>query len=61
MSKTTITIELSPDIFIAMKSLSAFYRKSDAELIEMSIELLASDAKVIVETINAQGKGEEEK
>ena len=57
MANTTITVELSPDIFIAIKTLSSFYRKSDAEIIEMGIESLASHAKTITETVIAMKKG----
>lgn len=54
MASTTITAELSPEIYIALKSLCAFYRKSEAQVIEMAIENMAADAKLITETLNAK-------
>jgi hypothetical protein len=51
---TTITIELSPEIYIALKSLCQFYKKTDAQVIEMAIENIAADAKLIAETLDAK-------
>jgi predicted transcriptional regulator len=52
----SITIELSPEIYIALKSLCAFYKKNEAEVIEMAIENMAADAKLIIETLDAKIK-----
>lgn len=54
MANTTITAELSPEIYIALKSLCAFYQKDEAQIIEMAIENMAADAKLITETLNAR-------
>lgn len=54
MADTTITVELSPEIYIALKSLCAFYQKDEAQVIEMAIENMAADAKLITETLNAK-------
>ena len=49
-----ITVELSPEIYIALKSLCGFYRKTEAQVIEMAIENMAADAKLITETLDAK-------
>lgn len=54
MANTTITAELSPEIYIALKSLCAFYEKDEAQVIEMAIENMAADAKLIAETLDAK-------
>jgi predicted transcriptional regulator len=56
MAITTITVELSPEIFIALKSLCAFYKKTEAQVIEMAIENMAADSKLIIETFEARIK-----
>jgi predicted transcriptional regulator len=58
--QTTITVDLSPEIYIALTSLCAFYHKDPAAVIEMAIEQLAVDAKLITDTIDAKKRGEEE-
>jgi mannose-6-phosphate isomerase class I len=54
MAKTIINAELSPEIYVALKSLCGFYKKSEAQVIEMAIENLAADAKLITETLDAK-------
>lgn len=54
MAITTITVELSPEIYIVLKSLCAFYGKDEAQVIEMAIENMAADSKLIVETLDAK-------
>lgn len=54
MANTTITVVLSPEIYIAVKHLCGFYKKSEAQVIEMAIENLAADAKLITETFEAK-------
>ena len=49
-----ITIELSPEIYLALESLCAFYKKDKAQVIEMAIENMTADSKLIVETLNAK-------
>lgn len=58
MADTTIKVELSPEIYIALQSLCAFYQKDPAAVIEMAIEQLAADAKLITDTIDAKKRGE---
>ena len=53
MPDTTLTIELSPEVYISLASLCAFYGKTYTELIEMAIIQLASDSMLITETIKA--------
>jgi predicted transcriptional regulator len=50
----SITIELSPEIYLALESLCAFYQKDKAQVIEMAVENMAADAKLIVETLDAK-------
>lgn len=54
MANTTITIELSPEIYLALISLCDFYKKDKAQVIEMAVENLAADAKLINETFEAK-------
>jgi predicted transcriptional regulator len=49
-----ITVELSPEIYIALESLCAFYKKDKAQVIEMAIENMAADAKLITQTLDAK-------
>lgn len=54
MANTTITIELSPEIYLALASLCDFYKKDKAQVIEMAIAHMAADAKLITETFEAK-------
>jgi len=54
MANTTITVELSPEIYIALMHLCAFYKKDKAQVIEMAIENMAADSRLIVETFEAK-------
>jgi hypothetical protein len=54
MANTMITVELSPDIYIVLKSLCSFYRKSEAEIIEMALANMAATSKLITETFEAK-------
>lgn len=51
-----ITVELSPEIYIVIESLCAFYKKDKAQVIGMAIENMAADAKLIAETLDAKIK-----
>jgi hypothetical protein len=54
IANTTITVELSPEIYLALTSLCAFYRKDKAQVIEMAVENMAADSRLIVETFEAK-------
>jgi predicted transcriptional regulator len=56
MANTTITIELSPEIYLALMSLCAFYKKDKAQVIEMAVTHMAADSQLIVETFEAKIK-----
>jgi len=56
MANTTVIVELSPEIYIVLKSLCAFYRKSEAQVIEMAVENMTADVKLITETFEAKIK-----
>lgn len=53
MSDLTVTVELSPEMYVVLTSLCDFYNKDQAEVIEMGLEHLAADAKLITSTIKA--------
>lgn len=54
MSKLTVTVELSPEIYVILGQLRKFYQMDNRQIIEMALEHLAADAKLIVETIEAK-------
>jgi hypothetical protein len=54
MAITKITVELSPEIYLVLESLCAFYKKDKAQVIEMAVENIAADSKLIVETLDAK-------
>lgn len=54
MKDLTVTVELSPDMYVVLASLCDFYNKDQREVIEMGLEQLAADAKLITETITAE-------
>lgn len=54
MANTTITVELSPEIYIVLMHLCGFYKKNAAQVIEMAVENMAADAKLITETFEAR-------
>jgi predicted transcriptional regulator len=56
MANTTITIELSPEIYIALESLCQFYKKDKAQVVEMAVTHMAADSQLIVETFEAKIK-----
>ena len=53
---TKITVELSPDMYLVLHSLAGFYKKEPWEVIELALEQLGSDVKLITTTLNAMKK-----
>lgn len=54
MSKLSVNIELSPDMFLVLGVLSQFYGKDKREVIELALVYLSNNVKIIVETIDAK-------
>jgi len=54
MANTTVIVELSPEIYIALMRLCAFYKKDKAQVIEMAVTHMAADSQLIVETFEAK-------
>lgn len=52
----TVATELSPDMYVVLAALCDFYNKDRREVIEMALEHLAADAKLITRTIEATDK-----
>ena len=49
-----IDVELSPEIIIILNTLCEFYKKDRRQVIEMALEHLTSDARLMSRTITAQ-------
>jgi len=56
-SEFEIKLELSPEMLIVLSELCSFYHKDKRQVIEMALEQLASDAKLIVDTMAAKRAG----
>lgn len=53
-----VKIELSPDMLLVLDSLCAFYGKERWEIIEMALEHMAAEIKLITRTIDAMAPEE---
>lgn len=54
MGELTITLELSPEMLIVLGSLCNFYKRDQRQIIEMALEQLAMDSKLITDTVEAR-------
>ncbi len=54
MSALTVNVELSPDMRLVLTCLCAFYGRDDRQIIEMALEQLSVDSKLITDTIEAR-------
>ena len=54
MSDLTVSIELSPDMYVVLTSLRGFYNMDEGQVIEIALEHLTADVKLIMQTIKAE-------
>lgn len=55
-----VNVELSPDVVMMLDSLCTFFRKERWEVIEMALEHMAAEVKLITRTVQAMEEDEQE-